>query len=114
MCWECKPKIELTIMSAAEAQSPLWFISHWCGPCASSVVRVFCCGPGQYGVARLLLVLWARPLWFGPAVTGFVRRVWPAVRHLARVTRERCLVAPMIASVHGRAEHKWALYHSFD
>ena len=62
MCWECKPKIELTIMSAAEAQSPLWFISHWCGPCASSVMRVFC----RY-------VLWARPLWIiGAAVTCVV------------------------------------------
>ncbi len=91
VCWECKPKIERTTMSAAEAQSPLWFISHWCGPCASSVVHVFCryvlwarqvwmgpaatrvVGPSQYGIsARPLLVLWARPVWIGPAATCVV------------------------------------------
>ena len=118
------PKIELTTMSAAEAQSPLWFISHWCGPCASSVVRVFCryvwwarplwmigavvtwvVGPASMDW-RSRYVLWARPLRMGPAVTDFVRRVWTAVRHLARATRELCLGAPMIASVRGRAEHK--------
>ena len=68
--------------------------------------RYSCGGPGRYGWARPLLVLWARPLWMGPAVTDFVRRVWTAVRHLARATRELCLGAAVIASVRGRAERK--------
>ena len=34
--------------------------------------RYLCCGPGQYGWARPLLVLWARPVWIGAAVTSYV------------------------------------------
>ncbi len=68
--------------------------------------RYLCGGPGKYGLARPLLVLWARPLWMGPAVTDFDRRVWTAVRRLARATRELCLGAAVIASVRGRAERK--------
>lgn len=43
--------------------------------------------------------LWARPLWIGLAVMDFVRRVWIAVVHLARVRRTLCLGAPIIACV---------------
>ena len=94
---------------------PIRALRRWCASSAA-----MCCGPGQYGLARPLLVLWARPVWIGAAVMccGPGRYGWARpLRTLFGGYGPLCVISPgrrassvlgaaVIASVRGRAERK--------